>query len=84
MLSRLRGANLDFLCRPVVNNSPANVGDTISIPALGRFHMWWNSYIHVPQLLSLQCPGVYSLQQEKPPQLEAYTLNYRAGPTLCN
>ena len=75
MLRRLRAANLDFLCHPVVNNSPANTEDTGSIPALGRFHMWWDSYIHVPRLLSLQCSGVCSLQQEKPPQLKAHTLN---------
>ena len=34
---------LDFPGGPVVKNLPANVGNTDSIPALGRFHMPWSN-----------------------------------------
>ena len=33
----------ELLGGPVVKNLPANVGDTDSIPGLGRFHMLWDS-----------------------------------------
>ena len=37
----------------VVKNPPANVGDTGSIPDLGRWHMPWSNKAHAPQWLSL-------------------------------
>ena len=37
----------------VDKNSPANVGDTGSIPGPGRFHMLQSNEAHSPQLLSL-------------------------------
>ena len=37
----------------VVENLPANAGDTGSSPGLGRSHMPWSSWAHEPQLLSL-------------------------------
>ena len=43
----------DFSGGPVVNNPPANAGDTGSIPGLGRSHMSWVKEAHAPQLLSL-------------------------------
>ena len=38
----------------VVENLPANAGDTGSSPGLGRSHMPQNSWAHEPQLLSLR------------------------------
>ena len=45
----------------VVENPPANAGDTGSIPDLERSHMWWSNYVRVPQLLSL-CSRAGELQ----------------------
>ena len=33
------GPHWDFPGGPVVNNPPANAGDTDSIPGLGKFHL---------------------------------------------
>ena len=45
----------------VVENLPANAGDTGSSPGLGRSHMLWSSWAREPQLLSLRvwslCPA---------------------------
>ena len=41
---------MDFRGGLVVNNLPANGGDTGSIPGPGRFHMLWGNC--VPELLS--------------------------------
>ena len=45
----------------VVENLPANAGDTGSSPGLGRSHMPWSSWAREPQLLSLlvwsPCPS---------------------------
>ena len=35
-------------------NPPANAGDMVSIPGLGRSHMLWSNYAREPQLLSLR------------------------------
>ena len=37
----------------MVENLPANAGDTGSNPGLGRFHMLRSTWAHEPQLLSL-------------------------------
>ena len=37
----------------MVENPPANAGDTGSIPGLGRSLLPWSNKAHVPQLLSL-------------------------------
>ena len=34
---------MDFPGSPVVKNTPSSVGDTGSIPGLGRSHMTWSS-----------------------------------------
>ena len=47
----------DFPDGPGVKNSPANAGDTCSIPNLGSFHMPQINEAHVSQLLS---PVLYS------------------------
>ena len=45
----------------VVENLPANAGETGSSPGLGRSHMPWSNWAHEPQLLSLRiwslCPA---------------------------
>ena len=45
----------------VVENLPANAGDTGSSPGLGRSHMPWSNWAREPQLLSLRiwslCPA---------------------------
>ena len=38
----------------MVENLPANAGDTGSSPGLGRSHMPWSDYAREPQLLSLR------------------------------
>ena len=43
----------DFPGDTMNENLPTDEGDTGLIPGLGRFHMPWNNYIPVPQLLSL-------------------------------
>ena len=43
---------LGFPCGAVVENLPANAGDTGSSPGLGRSHMPRSSYAREPQLLS--------------------------------
>ena len=52
---------LGFLCGTVGRNLPTSVGDTGSIPGLGRFHMPQSSYICGLQLLSL-CSRSHELQ----------------------
>ena len=45
----------------VVENPPANAGDTGSSPGLGRSHMPWSNWAREPQLLSVRvwslCPA---------------------------
>ena len=50
----LRRRLLDFLGGAVVENLPANAGDTGSGPGPGGSHMLWSSWAHEPQLLSLR------------------------------
>ena len=44
---------LGFPGGAVVENLPANAGDTGSSPGLGRSHMPWSNWAREPQLLSL-------------------------------
>ena len=81
----------DFPGGAVVENLPANAGDTGSSPGLGRSHMPWSNWAHAPQLLSPRAttteacmPRAQALQQEKPPQWEAHTLQPRVAPTHRN
>ena len=52
---------LGFPGGAVVENLPANAGNTGSSPGLGRSHMPWSNWAHEPQLLSLRvwslCPA---------------------------
>ena len=50
---RVRKFLQGFLGGSVVKNSPANAGDTCSIPDLERPHMPWRNSAHAPQLLRL-------------------------------
>ena len=60
---------LDFPGGSVHKNLSANARDTGSIPGLGRFHMLWSNWAHVPQWVS-QHSGARELQLLKPMCLE--------------
>ena len=48
----------------MVENLPANAGDTGSSPSLGRSHMPRNNWAREPQLLSLRIWSLYSATRE--------------------
>ena len=48
----------------VVENLPANAGDTGSNPGLGRSHMPWSDWAREPQLLSLRVWSLCSATRE--------------------
>ena len=48
----------------VVENLPANAGDTGSSPSLGRSHMLRSNWAHEPQLLSLCISSLCSATRE--------------------
>ena len=48
----------------VVENLPANAGDTGSSPGLGRSHMPWSNWAREPQLLSLRIWSLCSAKRE--------------------
>ena len=52
--SRLKTFVLGFPGGAVVENLPANAGDTGSSPDLGRSHMPWSNWAREPQILSLR------------------------------
>ncbi|KAJ8789498.1 hypothetical protein J1605_022025 [Eschrichtius robustus] len=60
MLGQLTG----FPGGAVVENMPANAGDTGSSPGLGRSHMPWSSWAREPQLLSLRVWSLCSATRE--------------------
>ena len=75
----------------MVENPPANAGDTGSIPGPGRSHMPQSNEARVPQLLSLRAattearaPRARAPQQEKPPQWEARAPQQRVAPARHN
>ena len=53
-----------FLGGAVVENPPANAGDTGSSPGLGRSHMPRSNWAHEPQLLSLRVWSLCSATRE--------------------
>ncbi|KAJ8784518.1 hypothetical protein J1605_008170 [Eschrichtius robustus] len=53
-----------FPCGSVVENLPANAGDTGSRPGLGRSHMPRSNWAHEPQLLSLRVWSLCSATRE--------------------
>ena len=48
----------------MVENLPANAGDTGSSPGLGRSHMPWSNWAREPQLLSLRIWSLCSATRE--------------------
>ena len=64
---------------PVVENPPANAGDTGLIPGLGIFHLPQSNEPHVPQLWRL-CSRACALRQEKPQQWEAHAPQQECSP----
>ena len=48
----------------VVENLPADAGDTGSSPGLGRSHMLWSNWAREPQLLSLRLWSLCSATRE--------------------
>ena len=48
----------------MVENLPANAGDTGSSPGLGRSHMPWSNWAREPQLLSLRVWSLCSATRE--------------------
>ena len=83
----------------VVENLPANAGDTGSSPGLGRSHMPWSNWVREPQLLSLRvwslCPetrgaatvrGPHTAMKSGPrsPQLEKALAQKRRPNTAKN
>ena len=48
----------------VVENMPANAGDTGSSPGLGSSHMPWSNWAREPQLLSLRVWSLCSATRE--------------------
>ena len=55
---------LGFPGGAVVENPPANAGDTGSSPGLGRSHMPWSNWSREPQLLSLRDWSLCSARRE--------------------
>ena len=72
---------LGFHGGSVVKNPPADAGDTVLIPALGRPHMLRGSEAHAPQLL-IPCSTARKPEPRRPrvAPTEAHTLE----PVLCN
>ena len=68
----------DFPGGAADNNPPASVGDTGSIPGLGRVHMPRGNWAPAPQFLS-PCSRVCALQEETL-QWEACALQLESNP----
>ena len=78
----------------VVENLPANAGDTGSSPGLGRSHMPWSNWAREPQLLSLRSTtreaatvrGPHTAMKSDPrlPQLEKALAQKRRPNTAIN
>ena len=78
-----------------MKSSPANAGDTLWIPGLGRSLISQGNQVRVPQLLSRVLGPVRDateahvlrargLKQEKPPLGEACTWQPRVALACCN
>ena len=73
--------NQGFPGGSVVKNLSASAGDRGSIPGPGRCPCAMEQLSPCVQLLSA-CPRACALQQEKPPQWEARTLQLESSPRL--
>ena len=58
------GKSWGFPGGAVVENLPADAGDTGSSPRLGRSHMPWSNWAREPQLLSLRVWSLCSATRE--------------------
>ena len=65
----------------VVENLPANAGDTGSSPGLGGSHMPWSNQAHEPQLLSLRVWSLCSATREAATERGPCTA-MKSGPRL--
>ena len=65
----------------VVENPPANAGDTGSSPGLGRSHMLRSNWAHEPQLLSLRVWNLCSAMGEAATERGPRTA-MKSGPRL--
>ena len=63
-IGHLKRSDKGFPGGAVVENLPANAGDTGSSPGLGRSHMPRNNYAREPQLLSLRVWSLCSATRE--------------------
>ena len=61
-------------------NLLANAEGTGSIPDLGRCHMPWDKWAHVPSLQEPGRPGARAPRQKKPLQWEAHTPQLESSP----
>ena len=68
----------------VVKNLPCKVGDTGSIPGLGRSHMLRGSWAHVSQLLDPVCLEPMLCNKKSCRKEKAAYCNQRGAPTCCN
>ena len=64
LLSWLKNNRWGFPGGTVVENLPANAGDTGSSPGLGGSHMPWSNWAREPQLLSLSVWSLCSATRE--------------------
>ena len=64
MYKTLKNKGVGFPGGAVVENLPANAGDTGSCPGLGRSHMPRSTWAHEPQLLSLRVWSLCSATRE--------------------
>ena len=86
--------NVGFPGGAVVENLPANAGDTGSSPGLGRSHMPRSNWVREPQLLSLcsatreaaKVRGLHTVMKSGPhsPQLEKALTQKRRPNTAKN
>ena len=64
VVERINNCGTGFPGGAVVENLPANAGDTGSSPGLGRFHMPRSNWAREPQLLSLSIWSLCSATRE--------------------
>ena len=77
----LKSVGWGFPGGAVVENLPANGGDTGSSPGLGRSHMLWSSWAREPQLLNLRFWSLCSATREAAIVRGPHTV-MKSGPRL--
>ena len=81
IMNEIKMKFLGFPGGAVVENLPANAGDTGSSPSLGRSHMPRSSWAHEPQLLSLSVWSLCSATREAAIVRGLHTA-MKSGPSL--